>query len=241
MKPGEMKAIRLLRRRLARRAFGEHGEIAGHSLRFGGHVAGFIDRCEDGVVHGWIYDATRPTDLLDVELLVDGVVVGTGQASAHRQDLAQVLDDHGLHGFEIEARELRAPGRRPRSLIVRLKDKPRYRIGPLVLQPAGAPLTVEESLHRILDDLAILRDHGLRRLDQLEGRLDELEAAAGGGSTAASGPLYGLPSSSFSGVGRFSDVRLPDATEALIFRSRLEQEILGIRRPRPAPDGSDRP
>lgn len=179
-----MKLRRRIGQTLARFRFKGIPDIMSQSLRFGGHVAGVIDTCGDGVVTGWVYDATRPSAPIALEVLIDGRVVATGRADHGRPDLGLLLGDDGRHGFEIRTDALGFPARERRSLSVRLVEKPSYVIGPVEVPPD--PRWVEIAANRPPDD---------------------------------------LPPSSFAGVGRFTDRRLPDATEELIFVTRLEKEL----------------
>lgn len=126
-------------RLLARRRFRGSAVIAGHALKFGGHVAGVIDDCRDGRVRGWVYDASRPSKVVDLEVLLDGTVAAAGQATGYREDLAEILGDEGVHGFDIEVEDLLLPRRDRRLVTVRLAGKPDYVIGPFEVPPETVP------------------------------------------------------------------------------------------------------
>jgi hypothetical protein len=63
-------------------------------------ITGFVDGCDDGAVTGWAARAadTRPVQL---EVLVDGVLVGEVTANLYREDLVKAGIGQGLHGFEF--------------------------------------------------------------------------------------------------------------------------------------------
>lgn len=130
-----MSPRRLIGRFLARRRFKGIAAMMSRNLRFGGHVAGAIDACRDGMVRGWVYDATRPAGPVALEVLIDGAVVATGRADQERPDLALLLGDDGRHGFAIETGALWLPATASRSVSVRLAEKPIYVIGPLEVPP----------------------------------------------------------------------------------------------------------
>ena len=126
--------MRYLTRLLAGWRFRRIRPLGAHVLRFGGSVAGAIDGCREGCVTGWVYDVARPSAVLEVEVLVDGLPVARGRAAEVRPDLVPVLGGVGRHGFVIVVDALATPNPSRRHVGVRLADAPREVMRPLVVE-----------------------------------------------------------------------------------------------------------
>lgn len=61
--------------------------------------AGFLDRADPSGISGWAWDALRPEIPVGVDILVDGELVETVEASEFRQDLLAAGIGDGTHGF----------------------------------------------------------------------------------------------------------------------------------------------
>jgi hypothetical protein len=57
-----------------------------------GALAGHVERLHNGELQGWVMDRTNPADPVELEVLVDGEIVGTVLANRYRAD----LDSAGL-------------------------------------------------------------------------------------------------------------------------------------------------
>ena len=66
-----------------------------------GPLQGWLDTAEAGLVRGWARDAASSDMPAPVELVVDGVVLGSTLANHYRADLATAGYGHGRHGFEL--------------------------------------------------------------------------------------------------------------------------------------------
>ncbi len=65
-------------------------------------LAGHLDRVSrDGWVSGWCWYPERPTEHVELTVLVDDLPVGTVRADAHRPDLQQAGIGDGTHGFSF--------------------------------------------------------------------------------------------------------------------------------------------
>jgi O-antigen biosynthesis protein len=62
---------------------------------------GNIDRIDYEEISGWAWDADRPNDVIDVEILDDDVVVLKLPADRFRPDLVEVGVGNGRHGFSV--------------------------------------------------------------------------------------------------------------------------------------------
>lgn len=70
-----------------------------------GHLDGIDD---DGHARGWAHDRRKPDSAVEVELVLNGVVVGSAVADLDRPDLAAAKIGSGRHGFRIPL-ALKAP------------------------------------------------------------------------------------------------------------------------------------
>jgi len=66
-----------------------------------GPLQGWLDTAEAGLVRGWARDAANSDMPGPVEVVVDGVVLGSTLANRYRADLATAGYGHGQHGFEF--------------------------------------------------------------------------------------------------------------------------------------------
>lgn len=62
---------------------------------------GFVDGANCDQVVGWVWDANRPDEPLQVEVLANGQVIATGTANQYRMDLQQAGKGNGIHGYSI--------------------------------------------------------------------------------------------------------------------------------------------
>jgi hypothetical protein len=228
---------------IATRKF-KDASIASHALRFGGSVAGKVDQCDANLIRGWIYDASRPDSVLELEILVDGEKVHRVAADVYRKDIASLLKDHGVHGFECTVNVLAIPSSRERIVKIRLGDRPRQVLGTFRIEPinvfASLPSTdisqvLDDRLAHIFNHITAAHEDGLRRFDKLQAMIGELQSIQNNqmmSGSAASSPnnslLYDMPCSAITGVGQF---RKPNsiAEEMALFQARLEQALLKAR------------
>jgi phytanoyl-CoA hydroxylase len=68
---------------------------------FGMGFEGYVDRIEDGWVAGWAFCSFSPDEPVDVQLSLDGTVIGTWTADLYRPDLEAAGKGNGRHAFEI--------------------------------------------------------------------------------------------------------------------------------------------
>jgi hypothetical protein len=66
-----------------------------------GPLQGWLDTAEAGLVRGWARDAANSDMPVPVEVVVDGVVLGSTLANHYRADLAIAGYGHGRHGFDF--------------------------------------------------------------------------------------------------------------------------------------------
>ena len=66
-----------------------------------GPLQGWLDTAEAGLVRGWARDAANSNMPVPVEVVVDGVVLGSTLANHYRADLAIAGYGHGRHGIEF--------------------------------------------------------------------------------------------------------------------------------------------
>lgn len=71
-------------------------------LWFLGEPAGVLDTVDAGIAHGWAWFRAEPDRTRRVELLVDGISVGTWPADRYRQDLKAAGIGKGQHCFQAD-------------------------------------------------------------------------------------------------------------------------------------------
>ncbi|WP_020493724.1 hypothetical protein [Methylosinus sp. LW4] len=234
-----MTLIEWLGRMIAVRTFRDR-EVAAHSLRFGGSLAGVVDEVSAKRVRGWIYDAKRNEPVV-LEILLDGEVVQRTKANLYRDDIAERVGGNGLHGFDCEVAAFATPSAKMRSVQVRVADRPQYQLGTFDLEPNRSPLEmpspdVPQALHdrlqHIFSHITAAHEHSLRRFDAIQASFDRLQStprvastSGGGGESDGASLLYQYPRSAISGVGQF---RLPltDDIETTLFQARLEVDLM---------------
>ena len=86
---------------------------------------GYIDRYTDNTLEGWAYLTSKPNKPLNIEIVVDGEVLGETHAQIYRQDLSDTFQTSGKHGFSIQIPKQKKD---KHSGIVRLRDKESKRI-----------------------------------------------------------------------------------------------------------------
>ncbi|WP_128545721.1 CotH kinase family protein [Larkinella soli] len=64
-----------------------------------GNFEGYLDKAECTSIRGWVWDSKQPNTALTVEILSDGVSVGTISANIFRQDLKTAGKGNGIHGY----------------------------------------------------------------------------------------------------------------------------------------------
>jgi hypothetical protein len=234
---GGMTLIEWLGRKIAVRTFRDK-DIAAHSLKFGGSVAGVVDEVTQKRVRGWICDAKREAPVV-LEILLDDEVVQQTKANLYRDDIAEKLGDNGLHGFDCEVAAFATPSAKTRSVRLRIADRPEYEFGPFDLEPNRSPLEVpspdvpqalHDRLQHIFSHITATHENSLRRFDAMQASFDRLQsapriAATSGGDADSGSLLYQYPRSAISGVGQF---RLPltDDVETTLFQARLEVDLM---------------
>jgi hypothetical protein len=190
--------------------------IAAHVLRFGGTVAGKVDRCDSEGIWGWIYDVTRPDAVLDLEILIDGKTVYTTPANVRREDIGVLLKDHGIHGFQCSVLDFSVPSTRRRIVKVRLSDRPRYVVGTFRIRSSderlpstGISQDLNNRLTHIFNHISATHEDSLRRFDKLDAAFEQHRSqriahlAGSVDSSIDSRALYELPVSAIAGVGQF--------------------------------------
>lgn len=132
--------------RSRRQAAGSKGATRPPSL-----PAGFCDGLSDGRVHGWAWRPDAPADTLEVEVLLDGEIVGRALADADRPDLREAGIGNGRYGWSVALPKVAG---QPRSgeVLVRLKDGAVLERGAFVIDPAPG-----EEVDASLDDTPLVR------------------------------------------------------------------------------------
>jgi hypothetical protein len=103
-----------------------------------GPLQGWLDAAEAGLVRGWARDAANSDMPVPVEVVVDGIVLGSTLANHYRADLATAGYGHGRHGFECR---FPAPvaSDRPHMLVARrATDRAPLTRAPRLLPSAAA-------------------------------------------------------------------------------------------------------
>jgi alginate O-acetyltransferase complex protein AlgJ len=76
-------------------------------------IEGRVNIVKDGCVKGWAWRPARPSERVEIEVFVDGMVVAYGRAAQPRASLREAGVGDGAHGFQIDLpAALAAPGRR---------------------------------------------------------------------------------------------------------------------------------
>jgi hypothetical protein len=89
-----------------------------------GPLQGWLDTAEAGLVRDWARDAANSDMPVPVELVVDGVVLGSTLANHYRADLATAGYGRGRHGFEFRFPAPLASDRPHCSLPGRNRSRP---------------------------------------------------------------------------------------------------------------------
>ena len=215
---------------LRRRRF-PNPTIASQRLGRFGNVAGKIDAWEDGWLRGWIYDAGRPDHIITLDVFVDGNLALRTVADQYRDDLASLLQDNGIHGFEVFVPALLTPGLGQLEIMVRVADRARYAIGPIVgerssptKRPAPDGLidgTLDDRLRHIFNHITGAHENALRRFDSVQISVDRIVTAI----ERKDASDHALPErTAISGVGQLADP-LPDAVEQLLLERGIRDAI----------------
>lgn len=164
------RARNFVYKRTARLIFG-NDNIAAHSLRFAGSVAGRIDNFARGRIRGWIYDQARPNQPIKLKIAINNSVVDEVFANIYRGDIAKLVNNDGLNGFEIDiSKHLSASGA---SMIidVSVADKPSYKLGPITVFAEMYSLTRDHDLH---DNMHPSMNYStIQRIQQIASRFSE--------------------------------------------------------------------
>jgi ectoine hydroxylase-related dioxygenase (phytanoyl-CoA dioxygenase family) len=83
------------------------------------NIRGNIDRCEDGMLNGWVCDGANPSTALELEVLCGNESVGSCMADMYRDDLEFAGFGDGRHGFAFRLPDS-LPSAVLRSVRVRL-------------------------------------------------------------------------------------------------------------------------
>ena len=81
-----------------------------------GGLQGFVERIEDGLLHGWARNERFPDAPVDLEVLLDDTIVARLLAERYRTDLAVAGLGAGYHSFR-----LMLPGASPPADLARIK------------------------------------------------------------------------------------------------------------------------
>ena len=92
-----------------------------------GPLQGWLDTAEAGLVRDWARDAANSDMPVPVEVVVDGVVLGSTLANHYRADLATAGYGRGRHGFEFRFPAPLASDRPHCSLPARNRSRPAHR------------------------------------------------------------------------------------------------------------------
>jgi glycosyltransferase involved in cell wall biosynthesis len=89
-----------------------------------GEVDGWCDGIRGGRIYGWAWRSSNPDEFLDIEVFVDGVLVGATVASDYRPDLRAGGFNHGRYGWSL-ALDLDLDRTTPFGIVARVKgDEP---------------------------------------------------------------------------------------------------------------------
>ena len=127
-------------------------------------IVGYLDLVDDnGVAHGWAYDAADGFRVLDIDFYVDDQHVATLRADVFRGDLAKLGYGGGSHGFTVDLTSFLSQGREhvvsARSLGVALEPpQMRCRLAQQVSSDVvGDATAVPTALVRVVGSVADLR------------------------------------------------------------------------------------
>ncbi len=90
------------------------------SVKDGG-VAGYCDGVKSGEAYGWAWRPDYPDKSVDIELWIDGGLVGQTTASLYRPDLRAAGVGHGRYGWRLPIPANPTPGR-SQKVVARIKD-----------------------------------------------------------------------------------------------------------------------
>ena len=66
------------------------------------NYVGSVDKIENNILYGWVYDEKNPFDTISVDIYVNDTKIGTTVASLYRKDLEDAKIADGKHGFEFK-------------------------------------------------------------------------------------------------------------------------------------------
>ncbi len=118
-------------------------------------VLGDVDLDEDGVLHGWCWDPSRPAERLTVDILIDDEVIASPLASTLREDLKFRQFGDGRHGFTVALTRQMALVRQRRMLRARERSSGVY-FWHLVFREFSLPPDYAERLQTMRDTLGRL-------------------------------------------------------------------------------------
>lgn len=99
-------------------------------------LQGRLERIADGRAIGWIWNRAQPRNSIALEFLVDGVVVGRGEANRFRNDLVSAGIGSGEHGFVFQMPAAAPAG----ALLVRATEAfGHWVLGTLPFKPVEPP------------------------------------------------------------------------------------------------------
>jgi GT2 family glycosyltransferase len=76
-------------------------ELRGSPLTFQSRYEGTLERLANGVLYGWVWDISRPTTRVSLDIYVNGKLIETVLADKLRNDLREHSIGDGVHGFAM--------------------------------------------------------------------------------------------------------------------------------------------
>jgi SAM-dependent methyltransferase len=122
-------------------------------------LQGYVDGCDDGMLTGWAASKDSP-EPVTLDVLCDGVVIGTTRAAFFREDLLAAGIGEGRHGFEFDVPSaIRARG----AYVLSVRDaRSKQELGqsPIAVDERASRLMEGRRLRRVLAD-QYFHGHGL--------------------------------------------------------------------------------
>lgn len=221
-----------------------HPDIAAHSMKPDGYVAGSLDDVQGLRLTGWIFNAANPNNPAKLRLLINGKVEYEFMADIFRQDIAILAGNNGLNGFEFDLRNLRRRDNVAPSIKFELVDNVEYFFGPIVILPATdwssclegqhtRPIdgSVEDQLERIFTHITATLEESRQRLARLQGSAKTMQKFPDGSSAAGLRPSSNLAQcaeSAISGIGAFHSTDQDEFLERELMAHRIEAQLSKI-------------
>lgn len=215
--------------------------IAAHSLRPGGYIAGSLDDFSGSRLTGWIFDAAQPNRNIKLRLLINGSTVEEFVADIFRQDIQSLANNNGMNGFEIDIDKYHNFHNVDKLIKIELVGNQRYYLGPVTItsktnahslpERHHTDLTrgsIEDQLQHIFAHITATYEDNRQRIERLQNTVEMLQTFARGASTSglSASNLAGIMHTTISGIGAFHATEMDEILERDLMAHRIESQIL---------------